>query len=181
METKSKSNQRLIIILLAVLIVLLAIVLVVVLGKNDSQSVDNATPQIGYSTEAKVLLDQNSLQAAFNEALQNAEDGYVGLKYRNDAFSEDGTNFECYIANSEANKYDMFLTIFTDAEMTDQVFLSELVPPGSGFENITLSRALESGDHLVYVALTQVETDEETGNQVIKQQVIHTMDFHVTK
>jgi hypothetical protein len=29
------------------------------------------------------------------------------------------------------------------------------------------------------VALTQVETDEETGAQSIHNQVIHTMDFHV--
>lgn len=183
METKSKSgNQKLIIILLVALIALLAIVLVVVLGRGKAEDIpDGNTPLIGYSTEAKVMLDQDSLQAAFDEALKNAEDGFVGLKYQNDAYSTNGTDFECYIANSESNVYDMFLTIYADAELSDQIFLSGLVPPGSGFENITLDHALDPGDHTVFVALTQVDTDEETGEQTIKNQAMHTIEFHVTK
>lgn len=178
MEAKSKSNQKLIIILLAVLIALVGVILAVVLlrGRNAP---DDAS-RINYASEAKVLLDQDSLQAAMDEAMANARDGYIGLNYKNDAYSEDGTNFECYIVNSNSNIYDMFLTIYSDSEMTDQLFLSGLVPPGSGFEDIALSKALDSGDHTVYVALTQVDTDEETGEQVIKNQVVHTMDFHVT-
>lgn len=180
MEAKSKSNQKLIIILLAVLIVLAGVILAVVLLRGSNIPDDN-TPLIGYANEAKVMLDQDSLQAAMDEAMANARDGYVGLNYKNDAYSEDGVNVECYIVNSNSNIYDMFLTIYTDVEMTDQIFLSGLVPPGSGFENITLSKALDPGDHTVYVALTQVDTDEETGEQVIKNQVVHTMDFHVTQ
>ena len=183
METKSKfSNQKLIIVLLAVLIVLLIGVLAVVLGRGRSEDIpDGNTPLIGYATEATVMLDQDSLQAAFDEAMKNAAEGNVGLKYKNNAYSTDGVNFECYIANSDSNIYDMFLAIYADAEMTDQIFLSGLVPPGSGFENITLDRALEKGDHMVYVVLTQVETNAETGEQVIRNQVAHTMDFHVTE
>lgn len=181
-ETKKQSGQRWIIILLAALIVLLAVVLVVVLGRGKEMVLgDEQTPKIGYATDAKVMLDQASLQAAFDEAVRNAADGYVGLHYQNDAYSENGTDFECRIINSASNKYDMFLNIFADAELTDQLFLSALVPPGSGFEQITLEHALDPGDHTVYVALTQVDTDEETGEQVIKNQVMHTMDFHVSK
>jgi len=135
--------------------------------------------KIGYATEATVLLDQNSLQAAMDEAMANAKDGNIGLYYQNDATSSDGTNFDCFIGNSNSNIYDMFLTIYADAELTDQIFLSGLVPPGSGFESITLDHALDPGVHTVYVALTQVDTDEETGEQVLKNQVMHTMDFHV--
>ena len=67
---------------------------------------------------------------------------------------------------------------YADLELTDQIFLSGLVPPGSGFERITLNRPLDEGDHTVYVSLTQVDIDEN-GQQVIKNQVMHTMDFHV--
>ena len=116
-----------------------------------------------------------------DEAMRNAAEGNVGLQYKNDAFSGNGTDFECYIVNSDSNIFDMFLTIFADAELTEQLFLSGLVPPGSGFESITLDRALDEGDHTVYVVLTQVDTNEETGEQVIKNQITHTMDFHVTK
>ena len=64
--------------------------------------------------------------------------------------------------------------------MTDQLFLSQLVRPGSGFEKITLDRALDSGTNVVYVAVTLVDTEED-GTQSIKAQVVHTMDFHVGK
>lgn len=160
-----------------------AVVVAAVVGVGafivSRQPAETSGPTIGYATEATVMMDQDSLQAAIDEAMQNAQDGYVGLKYRKDAYSEDGKKFTCRIINSDANIYDMFLTIYADAELTDQIFLSGLVKPGSGFEEIELDRALESGDHTVYVALTQVDTDEETGEQVIKNQVMHTMDFHV--
>lgn len=135
---------------------------------------------IDYASEASVMLDQNTLQAAYDQAVKNAAEGTVGLQYRNDAFSENGIDFGCYIVNSDSNIFDMFLTIYADQGLTDQIFLSGLVPPGSGFENITLEHELEPGDHTVYVVLTQVDTDEETGKQVIKNQISHTMDFHVT-
>ena len=175
-ETKKEpalSNKVVIIAATAVIAALAIVAFLLLSGRRDG----NATG-IGYATEAKVMLDQDSLQAAFDEALRNAQDGNIGLKYQNDAFSSNGTDFECYIVNSEANKYDMFLTIYADAELTDQIFLSGLVPPGSGFENITLEHALDSGDHTVYVALTQVDNNEN-GEQVIKHQVMHTMEFHV--
>lgn len=180
METKSKSNQKLIIILLLVLILLLGVILGVVLLRDKTDINDDNVPLIGYAADAQVMLDQDSLQAAFDEAMKNAAEGYVGLQYRNDAYSQNGTDFECHIVNSDANIYDMFLTIFADQEMTDQIFLSGLVRPGSGFESISLEHSLDKGDHTVYVVLTQVATDEETGKQVIKNQVTHTMDFHVT-
>lgn len=181
METQSKkkgapSNTVVIIAALAVIAVVIAAAAFIVLNKDDGSSGNNV---IGYAAEATVMLDQESLQAAMNQAVENAKNSRVGLRYKNNAFSKDGVNFECYIANSASNIYDMFLTIFADAEMTDQIFLSGLVPPGSGFESITLDHALEDGDHTVYVALTQVDTDEESGEQVIKNQVVHTMDFHV--
>lgn len=179
METKSKSNQKLLILLLAVLILMVGAVLVVVLLRGKD-SPDNNSQQIGYSADAKVMLDQDSLQAAFDAAVENAARGSIALQYQNDAYSTDGTTFTCRIINSKNNLYDMYLAIYADAELTDRLFLSELVPPGSGFEEITLDHALEPGDHMVYVALSQVETDEN-GNQLQGNQVMHTMDFHVTE
>ena len=64
--------------------------------------------------------------------------------------------------------------------MTDQVFLSGLVRPGSGFEEISLDHALDPGLTTVYVAVTLVDTEED-GTQVIKSQVVHTMDFNVSE
>lgn len=177
-KATASSNKAVVIAILAaaaVIVAAIAVVAVVLLKNNQSDS-----PQqiIGYAAEAKVMLDKNELQAAMDEAVKNATEGRVGLNYKNDAFSDDGINFECHIANSKSNVYDMFLAISTDAELKDQIFLSELVPPGSGFEQITLNRALEVGDHTVYVTLTQVKLND-AGEQVMCNQVTHTMDFHV--
>ena len=179
-ETKKPSglSTKLIIAAAGVIIALLAAVVVLLLTRQPPEEKEGGLG-LGYATEATVILDEDSLQAAMDEAMRNARDGNVGLHYRNDAFSEDGINFECYIANSSANIYDMFLTIYADGALTDQLYLSGLVPPGSGFEYIALDRALDPGDHTVYEAQTQVANDEETGEQVIKKQVMHTMDIHV--
>jgi len=143
---------------------------------NNQNSDDDG--RVGYATEAKVILDQGTLQDALDEAMANARDKNVALEYKNDAFSDNGKDFECYIVNAATNAYDMFITIYADGEMTDQLYLSGLVPPGSGFENISLDKALDKGDHRVYIAITQVK-DDENGKQVIHNQVVHTMDFHV--
>jgi hypothetical protein len=165
-------------VLLAAVVIVVAVIAAaaaVVLGmqKNDTDS------GIGYATEAKVMLNQDDLQAAMDAAMENAKKGNVALMYKDNAYSKNGSDFECYIVNSDSNAYDMYLTIYADPEMTDELFLSKLIPPGSGFENITLEHPLETGDHVVYVAVTLVETDEETGAQSVVNQVIHTMDFHV--
>lgn len=178
MENKKPLDKRLIVVIIG-LILVIAVLCYFLLSRPDPTTInDGDTPRIGYATEATVMLDQDSLQAAMDEAMANAKDHNVALLYKNNAYSKNGTDFECYIVNSAANSYDMFLTIFADENMTDQIFLSGLVPPGSGFENITLDRALEPGSHEVVVAVTQVDTDEN-GEQVIKNQVMHTMDFHV--
>ena len=173
-KTSSKNN-KLVIAIVALIVVVIAATAVIVYTLNGRETPpDSNGLTIGYATDANVFLDQDSLQAAMDDAL--AHSGYVSLRYQNDAVSSDGINFSCYIAN--ANGSDMFLTICADADMTDQIFLSQLLRPGSGFEQIKLDRRLEAGTHTVYVAVTLVDTDEN-GAQVITGQVVHTMDFYV--
>lgn len=180
MEAKKPLDKRLIAVIVGLVVIIMAMAFFLLFRQEPATVDDGDTPRVGYATDAKVMLDQDSLQAAMDAAMENAQDGNVSLLYKNNAYSTNGTDFECYIVNSASNKYDMFLTIYTDATMTDQLFLSGLVAPGSGFENITLDHALEPGDHEVVVAVTQVDNDEN-GQQVIKNQVMHTMDFHVTQ
>ena len=176
--TNSSSNTTKIVIAAAAVIIVLAVCITAVILFRGDGSADTPESGIGYAQGASVVLDEDALQAAIDEAQRNAEEGLVALNYQNDAFSKDGKNFSCYIVNDAANLFDMFLTICTDAEMTDQLLLTGLVPPGSGFQKITLDRALEKGSHTVYVAVTMVDTEED-GTQVMKAQVIHTMNFHV--
>lgn len=178
-----KKDNKLTIAIVALIAVVIGATAVIVdtlqRDRTADEPANNGGMTIDYETDAKVFLDQSSLQAAMDEAMKNAQDRNVALRYQNDAYSKDGKTFECYIANSGGNLYDMFLTICSDMDMTDQLFLSKLLRPGTGYDSITLDRALEPGDHTVYVAVTLVDTDRN-GGQVIKAQVVHTMDFHVT-
>lgn len=179
MEKQKPLDKRLIAIIVCLVLVIVVMACFLFLRKDEALINDNGIPRIGYAAEAKVMMDQDSLQAAADEAQKNAREGNVALQYQNDAFSSDGKTFSCRIVNAPANIYDMFVTIYADAALTDQVFLSGLVPPGNGFEEITLDHELEPGDHTVYVAITQVDTDEN-GEQTVKNQVMHTIEFHVS-
>lgn len=121
-----------------------------------------------YATQGVVVLEDDG--RIYDELDPNA----IALEFKNDAFSNDGKTFACYLGNSALNEYDMYVAIYADAELTDMLYMSDLVPPGSGFKEITLDRELDEGDHRVYVAFTQM-LDPNT----IHAQTIYTMDFHV--
>lgn len=129
-------------------------------------------------TSVGLALTQEQLDSAMEDAQSNAKAGNIALRYKNDAYSEDGESFSCYIMNSQFNAYDMFLSIYADAELTDELFSSGLVSPGRGFDQLKLNHSLPKGDNKVYVVLTQVNTDEE-GVQTIVGQTSHTMIFRV--
>lgn len=129
-------------------------------------------------TSIGLALTEDELAAAMEAAEQNAKSHSIALRFQNDATSEDGQLFECYLMNSQLNMYDMFIIIYGDEELTDELFTSGLIAPGKGFDHIKLNRALEKGSHTVYVVLTQVETGED-GEQNIVGQTAHTMNFHV--
>lgn len=177
-EEESPSRRPLLIILVIVLVLALAGGAAFFLLRGRSGSEDSNAARIGYAMEAKVFTDEESLSAAMQEAQKNAKAKNIALRYQNDAYSEDGKTFSCRIINSERNQYDMYLILYADPEWTDQLLMTDLVPPGSGFDEITLDHALAPGDHTVYVVYTQVKTDED-GKQSIWNQTAHTIEFHV--
>lgn len=184
-ESKSGSNKGLMIALIAVIALLLVVVVLVVVlftrpaaeqpGETGSQGTAQDTPKIGYAEGVTVVDDPDALQKAVDEMLAEAAKGGMTLEYKGEASSTDGKNFECYIANAVDNKYDMYIQMFADAELTDQLLLTGLIRPGSAFDNITLEHSLDRGTHTVYVVFTQVEEDLAT----IHAQVVVTMSFTV--
>lgn len=136
-------------------------------------------PDDGLGYGIGVALTQEELDAAMADAARNAASGAIGLKYKNNAYSEDGTHFECYIVNSESNYHDMFFEIYADEALTDKIFTSVLIPRGSGYNKLELDRPLDTGDHTVYVKLSLVTTDDD-GKEKIASEFTHTMDFHVS-
>lgn len=178
METKKTVPKWAIILIIVLLICLVSVVVILVTRKPAEVVIDNTESghRIGYD-EGTVQLDPEGLQNAINEMYEKTKEGRIALEYKNDAISSDGKTFACYINNSAKNTYDMYIGIYADAEYTDQLFLSGLMRPGTGFETVTLDRALDPGTHRVYVVYTKVK--EEDGEQVMVGQTAVTMDFTV--
>ncbi len=86
----------------------------------------------GYLDEMKRDLRSSELFFIKYNSFEQARQPGVTLEYKNDARSEDGENFSCYIANAVENAYDMYIQIFADAELTDQLLLTGLLRPGTG-------------------------------------------------
>lgn len=180
---EKKANSRTVRILAVVLVCLVIVmgVLVMQLLRRPAEPVptnadDSSSLRIGYA-EGAVVLDSNSLQDAVDEMYNKTAEGRIALQYKNDAISSDGQTFACYINNAPSNTYDEFIAIYADAQYTDQLFLSQLIRPGTGFDSVTLDRALEPGSHLLYVVYSQVS--EEEGEQVLHGQTAVTMNFVV--
>lgn len=112
--------------------------------------------------------------------VEPAEYGWIDLTYDYQAFSKDGINFTCLLSNAASNQYDLYFDLYADADLTDEIFLSGLLPPGTALEEITLNHALPVGTTTVYVVFNQVDTDED-GNQSIVNQTVVTVEFIVAE
>lgn len=170
-EYEEESRSGIVSKILMMLIILLLLAVCVV-GFFLIKNMKNKDTHVG------LALTKEELDSAMDDAQKNAQSGNIALRFKNDAYSEDGQLFECYIMNSQLNVYDMSITIYGDEELTDELFSSGLIEPGRGFDQLKLNHSLEKGNHTVYVMLTQVDTDDE-GVQTIVGQASHTMTFCV--
>jgi hypothetical protein len=127
---------------------------------DSDQKSGNNPLQLGYDSAA-VALDENGLEKQIEEMRKNSE-GSVSLEYKNEAESTNGKEFDCYLANSELNTEDMFFAIFTDASMTEQMYLSGLLKPGTSIQKFTSEIPLEKGEYSAVCVFTTVSDDHET-------------------
>jgi hypothetical protein len=176
----SKGQNKLVIALVVVLLAVIAggaVVIVRLLNRApEAAPVQTAGMQIGYEADVGVAMTQEDLDEQMNEILNS--DTMISLEYTNDAQSSNGKDFDCYIANSANNRYDMYIGLYADLALTDELFLSQLLRPGTAFNHVTLNRALEPGNHTVYCVMTQVK--EENGEFVIHNSMTVTMNFLVS-
>lgn len=179
-QEQKRKGSPLVLVLIIIIVVLVVAGAVLLLGKfgekpaEDSLG-DTSTPLIGYE-EGVTAVDEESLQKAVDEAYAEAAKGGIPVEYRNEATSADGKSFDCYIANPTHAEYDVYIQIFADEALSDQLYLSGLIPAGKALSSIKLDHKLAKGTNRVFVAYTQVENDHAT----IRNQVMITMDFAVT-
>lgn len=181
-QKQQPKRSPLVLVLIIIIVVLAAAAVVLVVGKfgekpEEAVIGDASTPLIGYQEGLTVVDDADALQSAVDKMMKDAQDPGIPLNYQNVALSEDGQKFECYIANPADDAYDMYIQIFSDIELTDQLYLSGLIPPGKAMTQIFTEKPLPAGNNTVYVAFTQVEDDHAT----IHNQILVTMEFMVNK
>lgn len=190
MDQEPKQQQKrspLVLGLIIIIVLLIAVAAVLAVSKFGGHeelepapvsSEGDGTPKIGYEEGVTVVDDPDALQKAVDEALAKAEaEKGIPLEFSNYAESTDGKTFECYFANPADAVYDVYVQLFADAELTDQIYLSGLIPPGKAKRDLKLDHALAPGNHTVYVAYTQVEDDHAT----VHGQVLVTAVFSVKK
>lgn len=190
-EEKKDSKSKIIIVLLIVVIVLLigggaaAFLLMNNNGEGQTGPAQTAAADTAVTAENKnnspllkyddaaVALDENGLEKQIEE-MKNSE-GNISLEYKNEAESTDGTHFICYLANSDLNTEDMFIAIFTDANMTEQVYLSGLLRPGTSIQEFDSEIPFEKGKHSVVCMFTSVGDDHESMTSQIAVEVMLTV------
>jgi ABC-type Na+ efflux pump permease subunit len=149
-----KQNKSVIVVLLIIVIVILIggiSAAAVLVSKNISENKNkdseySDTPVLAYA-EGAVALDADGLQDQVDEMVEKAEDGMMTLEFKNTAVSTDGTNFTCHIGNAIENKYDMYINIFLDDNLEDEILLTGLLSPGMGIDSFESEKKLNPGNY----------------------------------
>jgi len=178
-EEKKDSKQKVIIIvlILVIVLILLAFAAIVLLQNNnqgelqtDSTGSDSSSAIVtSNGGNDPLILDYDGSAVALNAddlnkqiEQQKVETGEIALEYQNIAFSENGTNFSCYLANSEKNTEDMFIALYKDASYAERIYLSGLLAPGTVIENFTSEMDFAPGVHEIVAVFTTVADDHQT-------------------
>lgn len=173
---QSENRKKKFILLLVIILVLAAVAVTVFLlyqGRDRKDGSDGGG--LGYESTAVVVTDQEQLQKIVDDMA--SQDGKISLEYKNVAKSSDGSEFDCYIANSAQNICDMYIGIYTDASYKEELYLTKLMKPGSGITTFTCNKKMEPGRHDAVLVFTLVEDDHKT----IRTQTSVTYSLYVDK
>lgn len=139
-------------------------------------------PRLGFAVEGVggIANTQDEFDAMLATAEAAAEDQGYTLNYQNEAVSTDGMTFSCNLGNDGINKYPMYIQLYGDLAMSDELFMSDLIMPGQAFQSITLNHALNPGVHDVICAFTWVKI-EDNGDQSVHNQITVKLMFTVSE
>lgn len=162
-KEEKKSSKTVVILLLIIILLLLAagIVAAVFILKKDNADLPDGGNNGVIKYEAGVV-NYEDAQRVYDEMQERAKEGMVGVHYSNNARSEDGKHFTCFIENPIRNGYDMYLNIYKDETMEEQLLLTGLIPAGSGIEEFDSEITLEPGEYKSVLVMTLVEDDHST-------------------
>lgn len=166
-EEKKSSNKRIIIVLIIVIVLLLAggITAFALINANADKpgEVTNSAggKQIPLEVNAGVL-NPDQLKDWNESALKEAQDTQIPVSFSPIATSTDGENFSCEIGNPPGAKYYMYLDIYSDTKLEEEVYLSGLLEPGKGITSFKTNRPFPKGETDTVLVLTTVQDDMQT-------------------
>jgi len=170
-ESKIKSKKGILFLVIIIILVLLLIIgglVWYILASARDDKADNTgmaeeivtSGKIGYEDSA-VFDNPESLQEAVDEMVQRVAEGTMALEMKTEAYSSDGTTFNCQIGNPSTNLYDMYIVIYRD-DTRKEVYRSGLIPRGKHLERFSTVEPIESGSYECTLVYNQVEDDQET-------------------
>ncbi len=161
---KKSSNKTVIIILIIIILLLLAggaTFFILNANNKPSESEETGGKQIPLEISAGVL-SPDQLKNWNEEALKEAEDNQIPVIYTPTATSTDGVNFECEIGNPKGAKYYMYLDMYSDSSLEEEIYLSGLLEPGKGITSFSTSKTFPKGETDTVLVLTTVQEDQKT-------------------
>lgn len=164
-EEKKSSNKKVIIILIIIIVLLIAggtaFALVMNAKNKPAESETTSGNVIPTEVNAKVL-DPDKMKEWNESVLAEMEDNQIPVAFSPTATSSDGENFSCEIGNPPGAKYLMYLDMYADTSLEEQVYLSGLLEPGQGITEFKTSKTFPKGETDIVLVLTTVQDDHST-------------------
>jgi len=161
-EEKKSSNNKIVIILIIVIVLLIAggVTFFILNGKKPAESGTTSGKQIPLEVNAQVLTsDQNE---AWNSMLEEMKDNEIPIRYSPTAASADGENFLCEIGNPISAPHYMYVDLYSDSTLSEEIYLSGLLAPGQGITSFKTSKKFPQGETDTVLVITTVDDDKET-------------------
>lgn len=166
---QSKTTLLLVMILLLIIVIAGSIIAFLLTREPESEAVQKIGMEAGIVTNEGDLTD-----------LELNEPFSFTTLYDRDIYITNGKDATCYIGNSDSNYYeDMYIHIYLNDkndELSDEIYVSKVIPRGSHIESFTAKRELAPGDYrgtLIHSCL------DEAGNLMGDTPVI--VEIHVTE
>lgn len=163
-EEEKKSSNKKIIILLIIIIVLLLVggaVFFILNSKSGKEGEETSVKQIPLEVNAGVL-SPDKLKEWNESVLAEMEDYQIPMVFSPTATSTDGENFSCEIGNPPGAKYYMYLDMYSDATLSEEVYLSGLLDAGQGITSFKTSKVFPKGETDIVLVFTTVREDRQT-------------------
>lgn len=170
MNSKTRKNPLLIaiVVLLAILIVVGGVIAYQLISKDNQRLEEEKTglfKTIEQDPNVVVAEGDKSISDKLAELQKQVDEGHVSLSMNVTMIVEDGSKTgEIYLENPEANRYDMFVTVFLD-ETQSVIGQTGIIPRGSAIKSMELDKKLKKGTHPATITYNLINEEKQVEEQ----------------